>query len=183
MIQLNLILINIQYYMADKKWYVIYSKPRWEKKIDAALVNKGIESWCPIQKIKKQWTDRKKIIDEPIFRSYVFVHIEEAEKYEVLITPGVLNFVHYLGKPAEVRIEEIELMKKFLLEKDAKFEVISTEGFRQNTKVRVSHGVFIDKEGTVLRDGKKKVYVQIESLGQLMVVEFKTDYLIPISQN
>lgn len=169
--------------MAEKKWYVVYSKPRWEKKIDASLINKGIESWCPIQKIQKQWTDRKKTIAEPIFRSYVFVHLDEDEKHEVLITPGVLNFVYYLGKPAIVRDEEIDLMKKFLLDKDAKFEVISSEGFKQNNKVRVSHGVFIDKEGIVLRDGKKKVYVQIESLGQLMVVEFKTTYLIPISQN
>lgn len=175
-------MINIQYCMADKKWYVVYSKPRWEKKIDAALINKGIESWCPIQRIQKQWTDRKKIIEEPIFRSYVFVHIDDSEKYEVLITPGVLNFVHYLGLLAVVRDEEIDLLKKFLMEKDAKFEMVSSEGFKQNTKVRVSHGVFIDKEGTVLRDGKKKVYVQIESLGQLMVVEFKTDYLIPIYQ-
>ena len=169
--------------MADKKWYVVYSKPRWEKKIDAALVNKGIESWCPIRKIQKQWSDRKKTIDEPIFRSYVFVHLDENEKYEVLITPGVLNFVFYLGEPAIIRDYEIDLLKKFLLEKDAKFEVTSSKSFSQNSKVRVSHGVFIDKEGTVLRDGKKKVYVQIESLGQLMVVEFKTDYLIPISQN
>ncbi len=169
--------------MEEKKWYVIYSKPRWEKKIDAALVNKGVESWCPIMKIQKQWTDRKKIIEEPIFRSYVFVHIDDAEKYEVLITPGVLNFVYYLGQPAVVREEEIDIMKKFLVEKDAKFEIVSSEGFKENTKVRVSHGVFIDREGTVLRDGKKKVYVQIESLGQLMVVEFKTEYLIPIFQN
>ncbi len=166
--------------MSEKKWYVVYSKPRWEKKIDAALVNKGIESWCPISTIQKQWSDRKKTIEEPIFRSYVFVHLDETEKYEVLITPGVLNFVYYLGEPAVVREVEIELMKKFLLEKDAKFEVVSSEGFKQNSKVKVSHGVFIDKEGTVLRDGKKKVYVQIESLGQLLVVQFKTDYLIPI---
>lgn len=175
-------MIHIQYCMAEKKWYVVYSKPRWEKKVDTALINKGIESWCPIQKIQKQWTDRKKIIEEPIFRSYVFVHLNESEKYEVLITPGVLNFVYYLREPAVVREDEIELLKKFLLEKDVKFEIISSEGFKQNTKVRISHGVFIDKEGTVLRDGKKKVYVQIESLGQLMVVEFKTDYLIPIYQ-
>ena len=46
--------------MSDKKWYVLYSKPRWEKKVDAALIRKGIESWCPVNKIEKQWTDRKK---------------------------------------------------------------------------------------------------------------------------
>ena len=56
----------------DKKWYALYTKPRWEKKIDASLIKKNIESWCPLQKIEKQWTDRKKIIEEPLFKSYIF---------------------------------------------------------------------------------------------------------------
>ena len=167
--------------MSDKKWYVVYSKPKCERRIDDALTRKGITSWCPLTKTQRKWSDRVKTIEIPIFRSYVFVHITDDEKYQVLITPGVLNFIHYLGKPAIVRQEEIDLMKKFLLEKDAKFEVVSSEGFKQNSKVKVSHGVFIDKEGTVLRDGKKKVYVQIESLGQIMIVEFKAEYLIPVS--
>jgi len=164
--------------MSNKKWYVLYSKPRWEKKVDATLIRKGIESWCPINKVEKQWTDRKKIIEEPIFKSYVFVRIDEIEKMEVLMTPGVLNFIYFLGKPAVIRDSDIETIKRYLLVEDTKIEIISSEGFLQNTKVKVSHGVFIDAEGTVLRTGKKKVYVQLETLGQLMVVEFKTEHLM-----
>jgi transcription antitermination factor NusG len=78
-----------------KKWYAIYTKPRWEKKVNTILSQKGIESWCPIQRIERQWSDRKKIVEEPLFKSYVFVRISEAEKNEVIITGGVLNFVHY----------------------------------------------------------------------------------------
>lgn len=164
--------------MSNKNWYVLYSKPRWEKKVDTTLVKKGIESWCPVKKIERQWTDRKKIIEEPIFKSYVFVRVDEKEKLEVLITPGVLNFIYFLGKPAVVRDEDIETIKRYLLVADTNIEIISSTGFTQNTKVKVSHGVFIDAEGTVLRTGKKRVYVQLESLGQLMVVEFKTDHLV-----
>ena len=104
----------------DKKWYALYTKPRWEKKIDASLIKKNIESWCPLQKIEKQWTDRKKIIEEPLFKSYIFVHIDLTEKVRVLQTDGILNFVHYLGKPAIIRDEEINLIKHYLLEKDVK---------------------------------------------------------------
>ena len=75
----------------EKKWYALYTKPRWEKKIDASLIKKNIESWCPLQKMEKQWTDRKKIIEEPLFKSYIFVHIDLTEKVRVLQTDGILK--------------------------------------------------------------------------------------------
>ncbi len=164
----------------EKKWYAIYTKPRWEKKIDASLVKKGVESWCPLKKIERQWSDRKKIIEEPLFKSYVFVRIGPGEKSLVLMTDGALNFVHYLKKPAVIRDEEINLIKKYLAEKDASISVISEEGYREETRIRVNHGVFMDKEGTVLRGGKKKVFVRLESLGQVMVVEFPAEFLSPL---
>ena len=161
----------------DKKWYALYTKPRWEKKIDASLIKKNIESWCPLQKIEKQWTDRKKIIEEPLFKSYIFVHIDLTEKVRVLQTDGILNFVHYLGKPAIIRDEEINLIKHYLLEKDVKISLISKEGYAESTRIRVNHGVFMGKEGTVLKNAKKKIFVKLESLGQVMVVEFPVEYL------
>ncbi len=164
----------------EKKWYALYTKPRWEKKIDTVLVRKGINSWCPLQKIERQWSDRKKIIEDPLFKSYVFVHIDDTEKTKVLMTDGVLNFVYYLGKPAVIKTEEIEIIKKYLAEKDASIFILSKEGFKEETKIKVNHGVFMGNEGTVLRGGKKKVYVKLESLGQVMVVEFPAEYLSPI---
>ena len=60
-----------------KRWHVIYTKSKWEKKVEGLLLKSGIESWCPVQKKERQWSDRKKIIEEPLFRSYVFVKIEK----------------------------------------------------------------------------------------------------------
>jgi transcription antitermination factor NusG len=165
---------------AEKKWYALYTKPRWEKKIDSVLVRKGVESWCPLQKVERQWSDRKKVIEEPLFKSYVFVRIDATERSKVLMTDGVLNFVYYLGKPAVIKNEEVEIIKKYLAEKDASIFIISQEGFKEETKIKVNHGVFMGNEGTVLRGGKKKVYVKLESLGQVMVVEFPAEYLSPI---
>ena len=164
----------------EKKWYAVYTKPRWEKKIDTRLIKKGIESWCPLQKIERQWSDRKKIIEDPLFKSYVFVKIDPSEKTNVLMTDGVLNFVHYLGKPAVIKTEEIENIKSYLAEKDASIFIISSEGFQEDTKIKVKQGVFMGNEGTVLRSGKKKVYVKLESLGQVMVVEFPAEFLTRI---
>jgi transcription antitermination factor NusG len=162
----------------EKKWFALYTKPRWEKKVHERLVRNGINSWCPIQRIQKQWSDRKKIIEEPLFRSYVFVNIDYSEdRLKVLMVDGVLNFVHYLGKPAIIRNIEIENIQRYLNEKDATVELRSLEGFKSDTKVKITQGVFMDKEGTVLREGKKKVYVQLESIGQVMVVEFSVAHL------
>ncbi len=165
----------------DKKWFAIYTKPRWEKKVDSVLTRKGIESWCPLQKVLRQWSDRKKIVEEPLFKSYVFVYINETEKTKVLMTDGVLNFVHYLGKPAVIKDEEVDLIKKYLSEKEASLSIISAEGFNEDTKIRVTHGIFMDKEGVVVRGGRKKVYVKLESLGQVMIVEFPVEYLYPLT--
>lgn len=160
-----------------KKWFALYTKPRWEKKASGRLLQKGIHCWCPLQKVERQWSDRKKIIEDPVFKSYVFVRIEEDEKLSVLQTDGILHFVHFLGKPAVIKDYEIENIKGYLLEKDAKISVQDLQGFRENDKVVIRHGVFSDNTGTVLKTGNKKVYIKLESLGQVMIVEFPIAYV------
>ena len=161
-----------------KKWFAVYTKPRWEKKVDGKLLRKGIESWCPLQKVERQWSDRKKIIEDPIFKSYVFVRITEEERVQVLQTDGIINFVHFLGKPAIIRDEEVAIIKSYLLEKDVSISVQSSQGFQQNDKVVISQGVFMDNTGTVIRTGAKKIYVRLESLGQIMTVQFPASYVV-----
>lgn len=165
---------------SSKKWFALYTKPRWEKKVSAVLDLKGVECWCPLKKTVKQWSDRKKIVEEPLFTSYVFVRIKENEKSAVLMTDGILNFVYHVGKPAIIRDQEIDTIKKFLLEKDASVSVQSLQSLDENTRIKVNHGVFMDTTGTVLKTGKKKVYVKLESLEQVMIVEFPAEYLSPI---
>jgi len=159
-----------------KKWFAVYTKPRWEKKVNNILLLKGISSWCPVQKTERQWSDRKKIIEDPLFKSYVFVRIDGNDKLTVLQTEGVLNFVHFLGKPAVIKDEEIETIKSFLLEKDAKINIQSLQDFKEDDKVIIRHGLFMDNTGTVIKAAAKKIYVRLESLDQLMIVEFPASY-------
>jgi transcription antitermination factor NusG len=164
----------------SKRWFAAYTKPRWEKKVSRVLEQKGVECWCPLKKTEKQWSDRKKVIEEPLFTSYVFVRINETEKSVVLMTDGILNFVYYIGKPAIIRDEEIDIIKKFLSEKQASVSVQSLASLDENTRIKVNHGIFMDTTGTVLKGGKKKVFVKLESLDQVMVVEFPVEYLSPL---
>src|SRR5690348_11347756 len=96
------------------KWYAIYTKHRWEKKVSGLLVQKGIESYCPPNKVRRRWSDRMKTIEEPLFKSYVFVRVADAARTAVRMTDGVINFVYWNGKPALIKDKEITAIKRFL---------------------------------------------------------------------
>jgi len=72
------------------KWYAVYTKSRTEKKLTGRLNEKGIESYLPLRKTLKQWSDRKKIVEEPLISSYVFVNIQNSRYYDVLNTQGAV---------------------------------------------------------------------------------------------
>ncbi|RYY93171.1 MAG: UpxY family transcription antiterminator, partial [Chitinophagaceae bacterium] len=98
----------------SQKWYAIYTRPRWEKKVHNLLVQKGIESYCPLNKVHRKWSDRIKLIEEPLFKSYVFVRASDDLRSEVRMTDGVINFVYWDGKPAVIKEKEIQAIRRFL---------------------------------------------------------------------
>lgn len=150
-----------------KKWLAIYTRHRWEKKVFQILVNGGIEAYCPLNKIQRKWSDRVKIVEEPLFKSYVFVRILESEKSMVRTTNGVVNFVYWLGKPAILKDREIETIKKFLNDHDN----ILVEKFdlQPDEKIRINGGVFMDKEATVVGVSNNRVKVVIDSIGFALI--------------
>lgn len=151
----------------EKKWYVVYTKPRWEKKVFHLLGERGFEGYCPLQRIQRQWSDRKKIVEEPLFKSYVFVRIASEEEAAVRMVNGVVNFVYWMARPAIVKDKEIDTIKKFLNE----YENIEVEPIEilPNNKVHITSGALMDKEATVLSVSKNTVKVVIESIGLSLV--------------
>ena len=98
----------------SKKWLAVYTRPRWEKKVNQLLKEKGVESYCPLNKVRRKWSDRVKIVEEPLFKSYVFVKVNEADRAAVRMTAGAINFVYWGGKPAIIKEKEIAAIRKFL---------------------------------------------------------------------
>ena len=150
-----------------KKWYAIYTKPKWEKKVDQLLKEKGLESYCPLNKVCRQWSDRKKIVLEPLFISYVFVHLTESECYSVKQVDGVINLVYWLRRPAVIRDEEIEAIKQFL----NTYDNVQLEKAKVNIDdtVKILSGVFMDMEGKVVEILNKAIKVILPSLGFAMI--------------
>ncbi|HEY2721136.1 MAG TPA: UpxY family transcription antiterminator, partial [Chitinophagaceae bacterium] len=127
-----------------RKWYAVYTRPRWEKKVNLLLLEKGVESYCPLNKIKRKWSDRLKTIEEPLFKSYVFVKVGDEEKIRVRMTSGVINFVYWNKKPAIVKEKEIQTIKRFLDEHE-NIEVYPKE-LKLNDRVRITSGSLMDRE-------------------------------------
>jgi len=156
----------------NKKWYAVYTRPRWEKKVAENLVRKKVECYCPINKVIRQWSDRKKIVHEPLFTSYVFVRVEETELSLLRETHGVINMVYWLGKPAVIRDIEIEIIKRFLNE-HVNIQLQKTP-ISINDRVRILGGPLMEMEGQVLSLKNKTVKVALPSLGYMMYAEVES---------
>jgi transcription antitermination factor NusG len=150
-----------------RKWFAVYTKPRWEKKVYSRLVERGVEAYCPVNKVRKKWSDRVKWVEEPLFKSYVFLRLTAEEMTEVRMVSGIVNFVYWLGSPAVVKDQEIEAIRKFLDEYDeVSLEVLE---LKKDTKITIRKGAFMNKEATVVQVLNNKVRVVIESLGYALV--------------
>jgi transcription antitermination factor NusG len=150
-----------------KKWYAVYTKPRWEKKVHLLLSKRSIESYCPLNKKHRKWSDRTKLVEEPLFKSYVFVNIKPEEEVKVRMVNGVLNFVYWLGKPAVIKQSEINCIKRFLDEYEN--VIVEPINIKPRQRVVVTAGVLMNSEGNVLKVTKKKIQVVLDSIGFKLV--------------
>ena len=157
-------------------WYVVYTKPRWEKKVSKILGERNIENYCPLNKVKKQWSDRKKIVLEPLFKGYVFVRISPLKKWDVRLVPGIINYVHWLGKPAALKEEEINSIKKFL-EEFSDIEVIDSQ-LNAKDAVIIKRGIFMNFKGFIIEILGNKAMVNIDSMGIKLSAIFEKNNLL-----
>lgn len=152
-------------------WYAIYTKSRCEKKVHQLLTEKGIESYCPTIIVKKQWTDRVKKVEQPVFTSYVFVNINEAQYEIVRTTNHVVNFVYWLGKPAKILNKEIEEIK--ILIQNADTVTFESTVPKVNSKLLVSKGVFKEISATVKKIVNNKIVLYLPGLQGRLIVKVK----------
>ena len=158
------------------KWFAVYTKPRWEKKVVRLLVEKGIENYCPLNKVRRQWSDRVKLVEEPLFKSYVFVRVTDEERTAVRMTEGVINFVYWDGKPAIIKDKEILAIRQFLNDHE-NVELVKLE-IKTDDRVKIVAGPFMDQEGKVIEVRNKTARVVIDSLGYMLVADIDKGKLI-----
>ncbi len=154
-------------------WHALYTRPRWEKKVQRELELQGYEHYLPLVTRVKQWSDRKKKVEEPLIKSYIFVRVSEKEYYDVLNVDGAVAYVTFEGKAAPIPEWQIAAVRK-TIENMLPFE-LTGEKLQPGEHVKIKEGDLKGLEGEILRiKGKSKLVIRIESVGYSLVVEMDT---------
>ena len=159
-----------------KNWYALYTKPRNEKKAFESLGEAGIEAYLPLIKTLKQWSDRKKWVEEPLFRSYIFVHIDKSDYFKVLNVFGIVRYITFEGKAVAIPENQIQAIKQYV-GKD--FEPLDeTKEFSIGDKVEVVKGSLMGLQGRLVSiKNKQKVKIEIEAIAQSVYVSVPKSFL------
>lgn len=164
------------------QWHAVYVHSRAEKKVHVELTIKGVESFLPLQRKLRQWSDRKKWVEIPLISGYVFVHITRKHYDLVLQTDNVMQYVRFEGKAAVIRDQDIEILKRMLGQSDLDIE-ITMEELQPGMHVEIIAGPMMGVKGELISfRGKNKVALRILPLGFTVLVESPAKNLIVIKE-
>jgi transcription antitermination factor NusG len=141
------------------------------------LQTQGIISYCPVREEEHKWADRKKMVEVPLFTSYLFVKINPREESKVRQTLGVINFVYFQGKPAIVQDSVIDDIKHYL-SACPDMDVINFNELSVGDRVRVKSGAFVDQEGQVLEIQGKHVLMSLDNLKCVLVARVHSSNIV-----
>ena len=142
--------------MNNKKWFVLYTKPKHELNVQKNLLSINIESFCPTIVSNRIWSDRIKKVKEVLIKSIVFVNCTEKERNNVFDIPSTVRYLFYCNKAAVVLENEIELLKKF-----------DENNYIINKDLSIGDMIFLDKinqEGVVEKKGNAKIWVNLKNI-------------------
>ena len=163
-----------------RSWYVIYVRSRHEKNVYSALLDKGIDASLPMRTVVRKWSDRKKKVQVPLFRGYIFVNVDIIiDNLNVLQTLGVVKFIGIRNKPSRIPDEQIHWMHMLVAESAT---VRAEKEIPVGQRVRVMIGPFKGIKGVVKRVGSRsRLVVLIESIMQAVSIEINPNYLEKIN--
>ena len=164
--------LNILTKKQPPKWFAIYTNPRAEKLVHTRLSEEGVESFLPLQKTYRKWSDRKKLVMKPLLSSYVFVKVIPKEFPKVYRTNGVVKFISFEGQPVAIPQKQIDNLR-LLVNSDAEIEV-TTEKFEQGDQVEVINGSMVGLTGELIKfGGKNRVLVRIDNSTRIFYSQFR----------
>jgi transcription antitermination factor NusG len=148
--------------MSNKYWTAFYTKPRNEKSVAERLTRQGYDIYAPLRTTIKQWSDRKKKVQEPLFPSYIFAYVDETLRLEILQDSSIVSSVLWLKNPVKIRDEEIEAIQLFLEEHPG--AKAHSAPFKKGQDVQIEEGPFSGKKGVVKEVRNNRIIVRLETL-------------------
>src|ERR1035437_4328082 len=160
----------------ENKWYAVYTRPRSEKLVYDRLLEEHIETFLPMQRTYRMWSDRKKLVLKPLLSSYIFVFTKKLYFPKVFKIPGVVKFVSFEGQPVSIPQNQIDILR-LLINSDTEIEV-TKDKFEQGDNVEVINGSLIGLTGELIKIGSKnRVVVRIDRLDQNLILKIPLVFL------
>ncbi|WP_400070569.1 UpxY family transcription antiterminator [Zobellia russellii] len=154
-----------------EQWYVLKVRQGYEKKVTEGLTKMDIQVYCPIVKEVRFWSDRKKTVETPLIKSYVFIKSTEKNRSMAFSVHGVERYLYWLGKPAIVRNEEIEVLKDWV-SNDAVEELMYSQ-LQPGDRTTIRSGLLKDQIAVVRHIGKTRVSLVLEDMGIVVNAKLK----------
>ena len=159
----------------NKKWIAVYTKPRHEKTVENELLKKGFEVYLPLLKQRRKWSDRKKWVEFPLFRSYIFVKTEIKNALFVLQTLGVVKVVKFGGEVAVIQNDSIQAIKLMI---EGGYSPEATDYFVKGDPVEVKDGPLKGLVGEVIRvDNHDRLVVRVDAIQHSVSVQINRAFL------
>jgi transcription termination/antitermination protein NusG len=159
-------------------WKVIYVASRQEKKVAHLLEKSGIEYYLPLIKKMREWSDRKKMVEMPLFNGYLFVRPSALERDQLLTIPGVVKFLRYNGQDGSVSENEIEIIRTLIAKGYDISEVANDDVFESGDKVKIVSGPMKNFEGEILsHSGAKYAFLQLQNIGHSLKIKLPKEVL------
>ena len=153
--------LNLKY-----KWFALYTTPRSEKRVKEKLEMNGYESYLPLHSSPRVWSDRVKIVDIPLFNSYIFVKCKDSDILSLIRMKGVVRVVFYDGKPAIIRQKEIDAIKIFI-------EAAKGKSLCTGDEVEILTGSMKKKSGRIIKMKKKYLVLRLEQLAATVCIKIE----------
>ena len=166
---------------SNAKWYVLYTAPRAEKVAYQELIDHGYEAFLPMFKTLKVWKNRqKKLVEQVLFPSYIFIYTTESELYRIKQVPKIVTFIHCGGKPSVVPSKDIDCVKIMLkLDQNVTTETEFTEG----ENVRILYGPLAGYEGVLIKKkGKTRFGIEVCNINQTVFIDVCNSVLEKVPQ-
>lgn len=155
---------------SNMNWYVLVTRSRHEKKCEQLLKKKGFEVFLPLQKVMREWSDRKKLVDVPLFSGYIFIHYDESRRQEVLNVPGIARFLRNVEHDATIPESQINAIRMAI---DKSIDMDVTEiTFSEGEDIRIISGPFKGFFGKIVKlRSKSKIQISLDAIGKSILID------------
>ncbi len=164
--------------MGNKKWYAVYTRPRYEKKVEKLLNEKNIICYLPMIKTLRQWSDRRKWVEIPLFNSYVFVSVDigSDEKFQVMNLPGVVRFISFEGAPVVIPEQQIDNIR-WILSTDVVSESLPEE-ISAGSMVEITKGPLRGLKAEMVQyNNRKRIIIRVDQLNQSLEIQIPESHV------